>query len=56
MASRDDKYQYVGNPGTATTLSAPGYTAGGTSMTVGSTTNWPTLTCSHPTESSKKPI
>lgn len=43
-ANSDDKFMYVGNPGTATTLSAPGFTSGGTSMTVGSTTNWPTLT------------
>lgn len=43
-ANRDDLFKKMGNPGTATTLSAPGYTAGGTSMTVGSTTNWPTDT------------
>lgn len=34
----------VGSPGTATTLSAPGYTVGDTSITVGSTSNWPTDT------------
>ncbi len=37
-----DKFLYVGNPGTATTLSAPGYTIGNTSITVGSTANFPT--------------
>ena len=44
MATANDMFMEVGNPGTATTLSAPGYTAGGTSITVGSTTNWPTAT------------
>jgi hypothetical protein len=40
-----DKFTKVGNPGTATTLSAPGYTTGvSTSIQVGSTTNWPTDT------------
>jgi hypothetical protein len=39
-----DKFRLVGKPGTATTLSAPGHTSGGTSITVGSTTNWPTTT------------
>ncbi len=39
-----DKLRLVGKPGTATTLSAPGHTLGGTSITVGSTTNWPTTT------------
>ncbi len=34
----------VGNPGTATTLSAPGYTVGNSSITVGSTSNWATDT------------
>lgn len=43
-ASADDLFMEVGTPGTATTLSAPGYTAGGTSITVGSTSNWPTAT------------
>ena len=42
-ASANDKFIYVGNPGTATTLSAPGYTIGNPSITVGSTTNFPTL-------------
>jgi len=41
-ASSLDKFKYVGKPGTATTLSAPGHTIGGTSITVASTTNWPT--------------
>ncbi len=43
-ASANDLFMEVGDPGTATTLSAPGYIAGGTSMTVGSTSNWPTAT------------
>ncbi len=43
-ASASDKFIKVGSPGTATTLSAPGYTAGNTSITVGSTSNWPTDT------------
>jgi len=34
----------VGSPGTATTLSAPGYTVGNSSITVGSTSNWATDT------------
>jgi hypothetical protein len=38
-----DFFVEVGDPGTATTLSAPGYTAGGTSINVGSTTNWPSV-------------
>ncbi len=42
-ASATDKLMNVGLS-TATTLSAPGYTIGGTSITVGSTTNWPTDT------------
>jgi hypothetical protein len=41
-ASADDHFTYVGRS-TATTLSAPGYTTGGTSINVASTTNWPTL-------------
>ncbi len=44
MAANTDKLMEVGNPGTATTLAAPGYTTGGTSITVVSTTNWPTAT------------
>ena len=43
-ASASDLFQEVGDPGTATTLSAPGYTIGDTSLTVGSTSNWPTAT------------
>jgi len=38
-----DYFQKVGWS-TATTLSAPGYTIGNTTLTVGSTTNWPTTT------------
>ncbi len=43
-AAATDKLMKVGNPGTATTLSAPGYTVGNSSITVGSTSNWPTDT------------
>lgn len=44
-AAASDLFMYVGDPGTATTLSAPGYTAGSsTSINVGSTANWPTAT------------
>lgn len=43
-AANTDLLMEVGLPGTATTLSAPGYSIGGTSITVGSTTNWPTAT------------
>jgi hypothetical protein len=39
-----DYFLRVGKPGTATTLSSPGYTTGDTSITVGSTANWPTTT------------
>ena len=39
-----DYFFKVGKPGTATTLSSPGYTTGDTSITVGSTANWPTTT------------
>jgi hypothetical protein len=39
-----DKFKKVGKPGTATTLASPGHTIGGTSITVASTTNWPTDT------------
>lgn len=42
-ASASDRFQKVGMS-TATTLSAPGYTIGNTSITVASTTNWPTDT------------
>lgn len=43
-AANTDLLMEVGDPGTATTLSAPGYTTGGTSITVGATANWPTAT------------
>ncbi len=43
-ANANDLLVKVGGPGTATTLSAPGYTAGNTSINVGSTANWPTTT------------
>jgi hypothetical protein len=43
-AANTDLVTEVGNPGTATTLSAPGYTIGDASITVASTTNWPTAT------------
>ena len=43
-ALNSDKLLQVGKPGTATTLASPGHTIGGTSITVGSTTNWPTAT------------
>ena len=36
-----DKFIKVGNPGSATTLAAPGYTIGDGTITVVSTTNWP---------------
>jgi len=42
MASATDKFLYVGQPGTATTLSAPGYTIGDVSITVGTTAQFPT--------------
>lgn len=44
MAANTDKFLEVGIAGTATTLSSPGHLIGGTSITVGSTTNWPTNT------------
>lgn len=43
MASANDMFQKVGRA-TATTLSAPGYTTGDSSVNIGSTTNWPTDT------------
>ncbi len=43
-ASSSDYLTKVGSPGTATTLSAPGHTIGGTAITVVSTSNWPTDT------------
>lgn len=39
-----DKFLKVGLPGTATTLSAPGYTIGNNSVNIGSTSNWSTDT------------
>mgnify|MGYP006317550871 FL=1 len=44
VASASDKLLKVGNPGSATTLSAPGYTIADTAITVGSTSNWSTDT------------
>lgn len=43
-AAATDLLMEVGTPGTATTLSAPGYTIGDVAITVGSTANWPTAT------------
>ncbi len=43
-AAATDYLTHVGSPGTATTLSAPGHTIAGTSLTVASTSNWPTDT------------
>ena len=43
-AANTDYFTEVGNPGTATTLAAPGHAIAGTSITVGSTSNWPTTT------------
>lgn len=43
-ASSTDYFTKVGSPGTATTLAAPGHTIGGTSINVGSTSNWSTDT------------
>lgn len=42
MPASTDYFTYVGNPGTATSLAAPGHSISGTSITVGSTANWPT--------------
>ena len=39
-----DYFYKVGRPGSATTMAAPGYTTGATTITVGSTANWPTDT------------
>lgn len=44
VALATDKLLKVGNPGSATTLSAPGYTIADTAITVGSTSNWSTDT------------
>lgn len=43
-AASTDYLTHVGNPGTATTLAAPGHTIAGTAIVVGSTSNWPTDT------------
>ena len=43
-ASSQDRFTRVGTPGSATTLAAPGHTIGGTAITVGSTSNWDTIT------------
>jgi len=43
-AANTDKFQKVGVAGTLTSLSAPGHSVSGTTITVGSTTNWPTDT------------
>lgn len=43
-AAATDYLTHVGSPGTATTLAAPGHTIAGASITVGSTSNWPTDT------------
>lgn len=43
-AANTDKFQKVGVAGTLTSLSAPGHSISGTTITVGSTTNWPTDT------------
>lgn len=43
-AANTDKVLKVGTPGTATTLAAPGHNIAGTSISVVSTTNWPTDT------------
>lgn len=43
-AHQDDKFVAVGQPGSATSLSSPGYTVGDATITVVSTTNWPTST------------
>lgn len=43
-AAATDKFMKVGEPGTATTLSAPGYSIGATSITIASTTNFPSDT------------
>lgn len=43
-AANSDYFTHVGDPGTATTLSSPGHTIGGTTFNVGSTANWSTDT------------
>lgn len=44
MAANANDLLIKTSEGTATTLSSPGYTIGNTSVTVVSTTNWPTDT------------
>lgn len=43
-AGANDKFLKVGVAGTLTSLSAPGHSVSGATITVGSTTNWPTDT------------
>jgi len=43
-ANANDFFIQVGSPGTATNLAGSGYTIGAPSITVDTTTNWPTLT------------
>lgn len=43
-AANTDHFTHVGQPGTATSLAAPGHTIGGTSINVVATANWPTDT------------
>lgn len=43
-ANQNDKFVEVGGPGSATSLASPGYTIGDSTITVVSTTNWPTAT------------
>lgn len=43
-ASETDFFTKVGDPGTATTMTAPGHSIGGTSISVVSTANYPTTT------------
>lgn len=43
-AQNTDKFTQVGSPGSATTLASPGHAPGGTTINVGSTSNWPTAT------------
>jgi hypothetical protein len=44
MPASTDYFTKVGDPGTASTLAAPGHLIGGTSITVVSTANYPTTT------------
>jgi hypothetical protein len=43
-AASSDFFTEVGNPGSATTLAAPGHSIAGTTFNVTSTSNWPTTT------------